>query len=109
MYTMESSSNPLDCDRRKPSDDDESSSEFVVEGLQSSDSARKRKVSAKKRCRKKPRSRSSAAEMLEFLKTYSEKWEKAEEKKLRILQEVNDQKKVFFDHFFQFMEKSKNN
>ena len=36
-------------------------------------------------------SRSSAAEMLEFLKTYSEKREKAEEEKLRILKEMNDQ------------------
>ena len=54
-------------------------------------------------------SRSSAAEMLEFLKTYSEKREKAEEEKLRILKEMNDQKTAFFDRFFQFMEKSKNN
>ena len=108
-YTMESSSNPLDCDGRKPSDDDESSSESVVEGPQSSDSAGKRKASAKKRCRKKPMSRSSAAEMLEFLKTYSEKREKAEEEKLRILKEMSDQKTAFFDRFFQFMEKSKNN
>ena len=81
----------------------------VVEGPQSSDSARKRKASAKKRCRKKRRSRSSAAEMLEFLKTYSEKWEKAEEQKLRISKEMNDQKTAFFDRFFLFMEKSKNN
>ncbi|CAH3163603.1 unnamed protein product, partial [Porites lobata] len=62
-----------------------------------------------KRCQKKPRSRSSAAEMLEFLKTYSEKREKAEEEKLRSLKEMNDQKTAFFDRFFQFMEKSKNN
>ena len=109
MYTVESSSNPLDCDGQKPSDDDESSSESVVEGPQFSDSAGKRTASAKKRCQKKPRSRSSAAEMLEFLKTYSEKREKAEEEKLRILKEMNDQKTAFFDRFFQFMEKSKNN
>ena len=96
-------------DSRKPSDDDESSSESVVEGLQSSDSAGKRKASAKKRCQKKPRSRSSTAEMVEFLKTYGEKREKAEEEKLRILKEMNDQKTVLFDRFFQFMEKSKNN
>ena len=82
-------------DGRKPSDNDESSSESVVEGPQSSDSAGKRKASAKKRCRKKPRSRSSAAKMLEFLKTYSEKREKAEEEKLRILKEMNDQKTTF--------------
>ena len=56
-------------DGRKPSDDDESSSESVVEGPQSSDSAGKRKASAKKRCQKKPRSRSSAVEMVELLKT----------------------------------------
>ena len=47
---MESSSNPLDSDGQKPSDDDESSSESLVEGPQSSDSAWKRKASAKKRC-----------------------------------------------------------
>ena len=35
--------------------------------------------------------------------------EKAEEAKLRILKEMNDQKTSFFDRFFQFMEKSKNN
>ena len=106
---VESSSNPLDCDSQKPSDDDESSSESVVEGPQFSDSAGKKTASAKKRCQKKPRSRSSAAEMLEFLKTYSEKREKAEEEKLRILKEMSDQKTAFFDRFFQFMEKSKNN
>ena len=49
------------------------------------------------------------AEMVEFLKTYGEKREKAEEEKLRILKEMNDQKTVLFDRFFQFMEKSKNN
>ena len=47
--------------------------------------------------------------MLEFLKTYNEKREKAEEEKLGILKEMNDQKTAFFDRFFQFMEKSKNN
>ena len=35
------------------------------------------------------------AKMLEFLKTYSEKREKAEEEKLRILKEMNDQKTTF--------------
>ena len=58
-----------------------------------------------KRCRKRPRSRSSAAEMLDFLKAYSEKREKVEEEKLKIVKEMKEEKKEFFDKFLKYLEK----
>ena len=44
-----------------------------------SDSSGKRSKASTKRCRKKPRSRPSAAEMLDFLKSYSQKGAQVEE------------------------------
>ena len=58
-----------------------------------------------KRCRKRPRSRSSGAEMLNFLKTYSEKREKVEEEKLKLVKEMKEEKKEFFDKFLKYLEK----
>lgn len=59
----------------------------------------------KKRCRKRPKSRSSAAEMLDFLQSYSEKREKVEEEKLKIVKEMKWGKKEFFDKFLNYLEK----
>lgn len=53
---------------------------------------------------KKRKGRSSAAEMMEFLKDYSEKKQKVEEK-LKLLKEMKEEKKTFFDRFFDIMEK----
>ena len=58
-----------------------------------------------KRCRKRARSRSSAAEMLDFLKLYSEKREQVEEEKLKIVKEMKEEKKEFFDKFLSYLEK----
>lgn len=58
-----------------------------------------------KRCRKRPTSRSSAAEMLNFLKEYSEKREKTEEEKLTLLREMKEEKQQFYNRFFDFMER----
>lgn len=92
--------------------DDESSSESAGETCTStststSGSAGKRSNATKKklRCRKKPKSRSSAAQMLEFLKSYSDKQEKVEEEKLKVLKEMKDEKSVFFNRFFEYMDK----
>ena len=54
---------------------------------------------------KRPASRSSAAEMLNFLKEYSEKGEKTEEEKLTLLREMKEEKQQFYDHFFDLMKK----
>lgn len=64
-------------------------------------------TSKKKRCRKRPKSRSSAPEMLEFLKSYSNKREKMEEEKLKVLKEIKDEKSSFFNRFFDYLEKKK--
>ena len=64
--------------------DDGSSSESLTEETCSDSSENKNKASKKGRCRKKPKSRSSAAEMLQFLKSYGERREKMEEEKLKV-------------------------
>jgi len=50
----------------------------------------------KSRRQRKRKSNSSAAEMLTFLQTYTEKGEKAEEEKLNLLREMKNEKKQFF-------------
>lgn len=52
-----------------------------------------------KRCRKRPRSHSSATEMLDFLKSYSEKREKVEEEKLKVVKEMKQEEKDFLTIF----------
>ena len=64
-------------------------------------------TSKKKRCRKRPKIRSCASEMLEFLKSYSNKREKMEEEKLKVLKEMKDEKSSFFNRFFDYLEKKK--
>ena len=59
----------------------------------------------KKRCRKRPASRSSAAEMLKFLQGYSEKREKTENEKLTLLREMKEEKQQFYNCFFDVMKK----
>ena len=59
----------------------------------------------KKRSRKRPASRSSAAEMLKFLQGYSEKREKTENEKLTLLREMKEEKQQFYNRFFDVMKK----
>ena len=59
----------------------------------------------KKRCRKRPASRSSATEMLKFLKGYCEKREKTKEEKLTQLREMKEEKQQFYNRFFDLMKK----
>ena len=101
-YTVESSAQKLglpssskDCDNLLD-DDDEDEPEQVSHDQKK-----------KARCRKRPRSRSSAADMLNFLKEYSEKREKVKEEKLKLAREINEEKKGFFNRFFEYMEKKK--
>lgn len=63
---------------------------------------------AMNRCRKRPKSRSSASEMLDFLKDYGEKRDKVEEQKLGLMREMKEQKEEFFNRFFDFMSQRKN-
>ena len=51
----------------------------------------------------KKRSRSSAAEMLDFLKDYQQQRAEAENKKVRILQEMNEDKKTFWASLLEIM------
>ena len=45
--------------------------------------------------------------MIEFLKDYSEKWEKVEEEKVNILKAMHEEKKHFFSQFFTYLKDSK--
>jgi len=45
--------------------------------------------------------------MIEFLKDYSEKREKAEEEKVNILKAMHEEKKQFFSQFFTYLKDSK--
>ena len=61
--------------------------------------------SKKERCRKRPKSRSSASELLEFSKSYSNNREKMKEEKLKVLKEIKDEKSSFFNRFFDYLAK----
>ena len=72
---------------------------------ESSSSSVKRVLQQKKRTRKRTKSKSSAAEMLEFLHTYTEKQQKAEEEKVKLLREMKEEKQAFFNRLLDCMEK----
>lgn len=83
-FTLESSSSTV------ISDYGESSSEDGENSCAPPD----KKKAPSKRPSKKRRSRFSASEMLEFLREYQGKKEEVENKKLKILQEINEEKKL---------------
>ena len=95
--------NSVSCNSGHKSDDESSSESLTRETC--SDSSGKRSKAGTKRFRKKARSRSSAAEMLDFLKSYGEKREKVEEEKLQVLKEMKEEKTAFFNRFFEYMDK----
>ena len=66
-----------------------------------------KKKAPSKRPSKKRRSRSSASEMLEFLREYQGKKEEVENKKLKLLQEMNEEKKAFWSNLLEVMKTSK--
>ena len=108
VCTMESNvqvDEPTSVNRNSNEQSDNESSSESLTGETCSDSSGKRSKASTKRFRKKPRSRSSAAEMLDFLKCYSEKREKVEEEKLKVLKEMKDEKTAFFNRFFEYMDK----
>ena len=81
--------------------DSESDRENAEEGCSSQN------VQQNKRLKRKRKSRSLASEMIEFLKDYSEKREKAEEEKVNILKAMHEEKKQFFSQFFTYLKDSK--
>ena len=78
LYTLESSSTP------GPSDNISSSSDDENQGITT-----------------------SAAEMLDFLKDHQQHREEAENKKVRILQEINEDKKTFWASLLEVMKTAK--
>ena len=93
QYTLESSSSA------GPSDDISSSSDDENE-----DTTPKKKTPSK-RPSKKRKSRSSAAEMLDFLKENQRQGEEVESQKVRILQEMKEEKKVFWASLLEVLKK----
>ena len=90
LYTLESSSTPGRSDNISSSSDDENQ-----------DITPKKKTPSSKRLSKKRRS--SAAEMLDFRKDYQQQREEAENKKVKILQEMNEDKKTFWTSLLEVM------
>ena len=60
-------------------------------------------IKPKKRPERKRKSHSSASEMLEFMNRYAEKREKAEEEKLNLMREMQNEKKMFFSQYLEIM------
>ena len=49
------------------------------------------------------KSNSSGAEMLQFLHSYSEKWEKVKAEKLALMKNMKDEKKEFYSQFLELL------
>ena len=92
LYTLESSSTPGRSDNISSSSDDEN------QGI-----TPKKKTPSSKRPSKKRKRRSSAAEMLDFRKDYQQQREEVENKKVKILQEMNEDKKTFWTSLLEVM------
>lgn len=92
-YTLESSAVPN-------AEGDESDSS--ADGHDEDSAGTSKKKTPKKRPARKRRSRSSASEMLSFLKEYQEKKE-VENKKVKIMEEMNEEKKLFWANLLQVM------
>ena len=97
-FTLESSSSSVISDHGESSSEDDENLYVTPQ---------KKKKTPSKRPSKKRRSRSSASEMLEFLREYQAKKEEVENKKLKILQEMNEEKKTFWSNFLEVMKTSK--
>ena len=69
--------------------------------------ANEKRKNLKARGQRKRKSYSSAAEMLSFLQTYTEKREKAEEEKLNLLREIKDERKEQFGDFLDILRNKK--
>ena len=95
VYTLESSSTSGPSDNISSSSDDENQGITI------------KKKAPSKRPSKKRKSRSSAAEMLDFLKDYQQQREEAENKKVRILQEMNEDNKTFWASLLEVMKTAK--
>lgn len=90
-YTLESSFCVM------PNEGEESDSS--ADGEYSSE--RPQKKTPRKRPTKKRKSRSSASEMLTFLQEYQEKKEEVENKKVKMMEEMNEDKKLFWANLLQ--------
>lgn len=93
-FTLESSAVPN-------AEGDESDSS--ADGHDEDSAGTSKKKTPKKRPARKRRSRSSASEMLSFLKEYQEKKEEVENKKVKIMEEMNEEKTIFWANLLQVM------
>ena len=92
-YTLESSS----CVMSNEGEESDSS----TDGDYSTETPQKK--TPRKRPAKKRKSRSSASEMLTFLQDYQEKKEEAENKKVKMMEEMNEEKKLFWANLLQVL------
>jgi len=96
-FTLESSSSPVISDCGESSSEDDGNLSATPN----------KKKAPSKHPLKKRRSRSSASEMLEFLREYQGKKDEVENKKLKILQQMNEEKKAFWSNLLEVMKTTK--
>lgn len=94
--TSSSSPSPSACSLETTNDDNEDVT---------SDDEQNKDVKKPVTRKRKRKSNSSASEMLSFLKDYSEKREKDEEKKVELLRKMHEEKTQFFSQFLEVMKK----
>ena len=95
-----SSSGTNQCDRGGDSHSEDLSDELGDD--ESGDKNQRKRKKAKFPTRKR-KSNSSAAEMLQFLHSYSEKREKVEAEKLALMKSMKDEKKEFYSQFLELL------
>ena len=95
-----SSSGTNQCDRGGDSHSEDLSDKSGDD--ESGDKNQRKKKKAKFPTRKR-KSNSSAAEMLQFLHSYSEKREKVEAEKLALMKSMKDEKKEFYSQFLELL------
>lgn len=100
VFTFETSGGSSSSSSR-PSTPSHFNSESDSDGDETEDGCSSQKDLQKKRLKRKRKWRSSASEMIEFLKDYSEKREKVEEEKVNILKVMHEEKKQFLQSIFQ--------
>lgn len=105
-FTFDTSSCGSSSTSQSNNDDDDPQSQDQSDGSgdESQEDGQRRKKRAKLP-RRKRKSNSSAAEMLQFLQSYSEKKEKVEQEKLALLKSMKDEKKEFYSEFLDLLKK----
>ena len=105
VFTFETSGGHSSSSSSRPSTPSHFNSESDSDGDATEDGCSSQKDPQKKQLKRKRKSRSSASEMIQFLKDYSEKREKIEVERVNILKAMHEEKKHFFGQFFTYLKR----